>query len=255
MFYLSKDCLWKIAFTPSISGSVGAKIRIRDSALHSSQSYIFQVLTIEILTNKHARLIVTDSVKRMFMFLDFSEISTLLDSNLPSFSRTNDDVCMKLLDGTVFCLDEFYYKSIRTIRSDFPNLKLEDFILYGIDCVDFERTEEFDYIVFLNECSILGHVVIPSFILSGNLKKRKLEFKDKEFYTVSRLNNLIRNSFWRIEVLLVKMGSVKEFNIKGSSKMGSCQRFLFRDCSSNIEIVAFNELRLSTKIQALEEVI
>jgi len=255
MFYLSKNCLWKIAFTPSISGSVGAKKRIRDSALHSSQSYIFQIMNIEIITNKHARIIITDNVKRMYVFLDYSEISSLLDPNLPSFTRINNDICMKLLEGTVFSLEEFHYKSISTILLEFPNLNSEDFILSGIDCVTFERSQEFDNIVFLDDCSILGHVTTPSFLMNGNLKKRKLEFKDKEFYTVSRLNNLIRNSFWRIEVLLVKIGNTKEFSIKGSSKIGSCQRFLFRDCSSNIELVAFNELRMSKLIQALEEVI
>jgi hypothetical protein len=255
MFYLSRNCLWKIAFTPSISGSLSAKKRIRDSALHTSQSYIFQILNIEIITNKHARMIITDNVKRMFVFLDYSEISTLLDPNLPSFSRINNDICMTLLEGTVFSLDEFHYKSISTIRSEFPNLNFEDFILYGIDCVTLERSQEFDNIVFLDDCSILGHVSTPSFVMNGNLKKRKLEFKEKELYTVSRLNNLIRNSFWRIEVLLVIIGNTKEFSIKGSSKMGSCQRFLFRDCSSNIELVAFNELRMSKLIQSLEEVI
>ena len=68
------------------------------------------------------------------------------------------------------------------------------------------------------------------------------------------LNNSIRNNFWRAEVLLVHIGPVKEFTIKGTMKVGSCQRFLFRDSSANIELVVFNDLRLTKAIQQLGEV-
>ncbi len=258
MFYLSKDSLSKIAFgvLKPISGSNEAKIRLRDGGEHSSRGFMFKIVSIDVITNRHARLLVTDGVKRTYMFLDCSVITTLLDTNLKSFARTSDDVCMTLLEGTVFCLEEFYYQPVSKFRSEFPYLSVEDWILYGPDCVDVVRVPEFNHVIFLSECSIVGHASTPSFVLNGNAKKRKQEFKEKELYTVSRLNNLIRSAFWRVEVMLVKIGGVKEFPIKGSSsKIGTCQRFLFKDNSSHIELVVFNDLRLKANIQSLEEVI
>jgi len=248
----------KIAFgvLKPISGSNEARMRVRDESEQSSRGFMFQIVSIEVITNRHARLLVTDGVKRAYMFLDYSERATLLDTELKSFARTSDDVCMRLLEGTVFCLEEFYYQPVGKFRSEFPNLSVEDWILYGSDCVDVVRVPEFNHVIFLSECSILGHASTPSFVLNGNAKKRKQEFKtEKELYTVSRLNNLIRNAFWRVEVLLVKIGGVKEFPIKGSSsKIGTCQRFLFRDNTSNIELVVFNDLRLKASVQELVEV-
>ena len=256
MFYLSKDCLSRIAYgvLKPISGSNEAKIRLRDAGEHSARGFMFQIVSIDLITNRHARLLVTDGVKRMYMFLDYSEATALLDSKLKSFARTSDDVCLTFLEGTVFCLEEFYYQPISKFRSEYQNLSVEDWILYGPDCVDVVRVPEFNHVIFVSECSIIGHASTPSFVLNGNNKKRKHEFKEKDLYTVSRLNNLIRNSFWRVEVLLVKIGGVKEFAIKGSSRIGTCQRFLLRDNSSNIELVVFNELRLKSNIQGLEEV-
>ncbi len=257
MFYLSKDWLSKISFgvfqPMSLTKDNVTKIKLKDSSDFSASHFIFQVVSIDSLTNKHARLIVTDSVKRCYMFVDFSLITNILNPTLKSFARTSNNECMTLLEGSIFLLEEFYYQRV-PMHSEFPNLSLEDWILYGQDCVDVVIHTSFDHVIFISQCTIIGHISTPTFVMDRNFKKRKLEFKDKELYTVSRLNNLIRNCFWRIEVLLVKIGGVKEFNIRGDSKIGTCQRFLFRDSSSNIELVVFNDLRLTKGIQDLEEV-
>ena len=257
MFYLSKDCLSKIAYVPPISAP-HAKIRIKDSAENYSRSYIFQVISIDLITNKHARLLLTDSAKKMYAFLDFSKIISLINVN-PStsncFVRTSDEICMTLLEGTVFCLDEFYYESIDSLMKEFSSLKIEDLIICGSDCVDAEINNNFDHVVFLSECSIIGH--ISSSTVESNViprKRKRDDFNHKELYRLIMLNNSIRNNFWRAEVLLVHIGPVKEFTIKGTMKVGSCQRFLFRDSSANIELVVFNDLRLTKAIQQLGEV-
>ena len=245
MFYLSRESLSKIAYIEPNSENL--KINPNLSTKHSFKRLILQILSIDIITNRHARLLVTDHTARMFIIVDYIKIPHLIDTTLKTFARTKNDVCLKLLEGTIFSLEEYYYERIGLFRREFTSLCLEDYILNGQGTVEIVNSLGSDYVVFLSNYLILGHMNLSYNELAYNYMKNKKAIKKKEHYSIIRLNNCVRSSFWKVEVLLVKNGNVK-------GEISRCQRFLLRDCSLNIELVVYDELITSKAIQLLEEV-
>jgi hypothetical protein len=245
MFYLSEESLLKIAYIEL--DSENSKINPKLSAKHSFKRLILQIISIDIITNQHARLLVTDHTFQMFIIVDYIKIPHFIDPTLKSFARTKSEPCFNLLEGTVFCLEEYYYERIGLFRREFTGICLEDYILYNQKAVRVINSVGSDYVVFLSKCFIIGHISISFTQLIYNYWKNKKALKKKEHYKIMNLSNCVRSSFFKIKVMLVKIGHVK-------GEISRCQRFLLRDSSMNIELVVYDELITSKAIQMLEEV-
>jgi hypothetical protein len=259
MFYLSNGVLERMVYVPpeGIAGMSNCrpytKIRIRESP--SIQNFIVVVKSISIINNKYAKILFKDSQKEMYIFLEYLD-NPIVNYELDSFTRLDNEVTYSLLEGSVISIEEFHHMPLAEIRSVYGGFE-EDYVFSGENAVKIDMP--WVHVVVLDQCSILGHIENKCSPDLKQSKKRKLDSLElginKELFLLKNLNNLIRNTFWRVEIQLIGISQVKEWQIKDSDKIGSFQRFLLRDKSINLEMIVFNELRKTKQIQNLTKVI
>lgn len=264
MFYIKKDCLthdiinkYSIAHTSSLFNKHPfAKIRIYST---DSKPLLVVVDSITIVSNQYARIIVNDSVKRMYMFIDYIETPQIVNSQLSSYERFTDSPTDSLLDGSIICIEEFTFKPVSELQQEFGG-DFEQYVLQADDAVITAPENSFHHISVLTQCLFVGHKSFSeqhAVALNEQLfKKRRLnsEISSSELFTVSLLNNSIKSLNWRTQCCLVDVKEAREFVRKNSTDRGTCQRYLFRDKTMFIEVVAFNELQKTTSALDLKKV-
>lgn len=256
MFYLSKNCLSQLVTTYSISktssvinNDAQAQIILKKSG--EFKLHLIKVLHIEIVSSKYARLVVTDSTNTMYLFIRHDE-TQILDPNLSSYNRQNNDVNFCLLNNSLIAIEEIFFLPISKLKSEFGNCHA-DFFLDCENAVIIPLHE--DHVTVLSRFSIVGHELH----ISDPNKKRKggvlAASMDKKKYLVNDLNINLKESEWYTLVYLVDISPEKVFTIKGSNEKGTFKRFLCRDSTQHIEILVFNELINMESFQSLQMVL
>lgn len=263
MFYIKKDCLtqdiinkYSIAHTSSLFNKHPfSKIRVYPT---DSKPLLVVVDSIIILSNQLARLTVNDLAKQMYFFVDYIETPYIVNSELSSFERNCESDTNSLFAGSVFCIEEFTFKPVGELQQEFGG-DFEDYVLQGINAVKTAPENSFHHVCILTQCLLVGHVTTPIEMKSINqssYKKRRISSHSlsDEIFPISMLSNSIKNMSWRANCCLVDMKEPREFMKRVTNEKGTCQRYLFRDKSMHIEVVAFNELQNRTLSQNLQKV-
>lgn len=231
MFYFDKSLLTNIQGSFSISQIASVlenpyTSKLRPIRVADSKSSLILIESIEIVSKVYARLTVTDTSKRMYLFVNCSE-SSFLKPNLESYDRMDDNIEFTLLNRNVVIIEEYYFKPISEMNSENGvRDKLYFFLDSDVVTTGDSNSDSNDSVIIMSSCSIVGHISIPKEHSANKRKRMCLDLKPH--YTLSKLNSSINSSAWRTTVFIVDISKEKEFFIQGTTKKGNNILGLFR---------------------------
>jgi hypothetical protein len=243
--YLTKDCIEEV-FNTMHESKKNEQVEdwlMRVKPVTGKNSIILMVEKIEVLSEEYARIIVTDGVKKAYLFIDLQKTNMI--NKEESFVRPDQDVNYCLLEGTCIILDEWVVMHVANFamelnkgKGDSQNCVIhEDIVLQSDDSVKYSRTGDLILHTWVvSECSVIGHINTKKsaglFTGLDVQKQEQISVSNKtvgdgtdslqtDFYKISELNPNIKNSCWSVNMYLVDIAEVKEFPITNSTNNGN----------------------------------